>query len=236
VKNTRKAATRGVLASQAGAFFVAACAAFLASSHALTAPVYARDSAGAVRPSQDAARAARVAPGARVALLPVVNLSGEKDAKQRRDQILKAEDELNRQFGRRGFTVLPRAEVERALADAKLDLTDEENHNRATLFGVGKALNADLIVFVVITDVDQRRVQTAFDIDEMVGKAKTKTWLLSVPDGVALLSAYRQESQSRSNLAPSFDSGARLIRKSVEGTVRDALADFLKQYPEVGKR
>ncbi|GAB4460561.1 MAG: hypothetical protein OHK0029_24780 [Armatimonadaceae bacterium] len=172
---------------------------------------------------------------ARVALLPVINFSGEKDDKQRRDQIAKAEEELAKQFRNRGFTLIDRAAIEQSLTDADIDLTDEEYHNRATLYRIGKAVNAEVIAFVVILDVDQRRVETPLDIDEMVGKAKTKMWVLDVANEKPIVNAVRQESQSRSNIVPSLDSGARLIRKAVEGAVRDTLKPYLNQLPVAQK-
>jgi hypothetical protein len=168
----------------------------------------------------------------RVALLPVVNLSGEKDARQRRDQSKKGEEELRRLFAERGFSVLSDDAVQKALADDNIDLADEEFHNRATLYRIGKALGADLIAFVVITDVDQARVKTPLtDNQELVAKVKTKTWLLDVPNERPILSAQRQESQSRNPWFAEFDSGARRIRNTVAGCVRDTLKGFFRDFP-----
>jgi hypothetical protein len=169
----------------------------------------------------------------RVVLLPVVNLSGEKDKKQRLEQTKKASEELFKQFNDRKFNVLTDAEVRDALDDLEIDMEDEENHNRATLYKIGEKLNTDLVAFVVIQGIEQRRTNQVGILrnsgdGELVASCIIKIWLLDVPKKQRILSAYRQEAQSKNNVFPSFDSGARLIRKSVEGAVRDSLKDFFK--------
>ncbi|MDX1932893.1 MAG: hypothetical protein SFU56_09840 [Capsulimonadales bacterium] len=184
--------------------------------------------------AQDAAPAptAQATAGSKVVLLPVINISGEKDDKQKADQVKRAEEELAKQFRERGFMLIPRETVDKALTDERIDLTDEEYHNRSSILKVGRATGADLAVFVLITDVDQRRVRAPLTGEEMVGKARTKIWVLSVADEKPLLNAVRHESQARSNLLPGFDSGARLIRNSVAGAVRDTLRPFFLNLPK----
>jgi hypothetical protein len=167
----------------------------------------------------------------RVALLPVVNLSGEKDKKQRLDQTKKAAEELYKQFNDRKFIVLADNTVRDTLDDLEIDVEDEENHNRTTLYKIGEKLNVDLVAFVVIQSIAQRRTNLGGgrgrdDDGELVASAVIKIWLLDVPKKQRILSAYRQEAQAKNNMFASLDSGARLIRKSVEGAVRDSLKDF----------
>jgi hypothetical protein len=125
----------------------------------------------------------------------------------------------------------------KTLADLKIDLMDEENHNRSTLYRMGEAADADIIAFVVITNVDQKRVQRPFGDDDhqLESRANIKIWLLDVKQQRPLLSAFRQEAQAKNILLASFDSGARLIRKAVEGAVRDSLKETLSLYPIVQK-
>jgi hypothetical protein len=169
----------------------------------------------------------------RIVLLPVVNLSGEKDKKQRLDQTKKASEELFKQFNDRKFIVISDAEVRNTLDDLEIDVEDEENHNRTTLYKIGEKLNTDLVAFVVIQSVEQRRTNQGgsrnnSDDGELVASAVIKIWLLDVQGKKRILSAYRQEAQAKNNTFASLDSGARLIRKSVEGAVRDSLKDFFK--------
>jgi histidinol phosphatase-like enzyme len=174
----------------------------------------------------------------RVLILPVINQSGEKDRKQRADQIAAGQKEVEKQFRSRGFQISEHAVVEKTLADLKIDLTDEENHNRSTLYKIGEAQNADIVAFVVITNVDQKRVQRPFGDDDhqLESRANIKIWVLDVKHQQPLLSAFRQEAQAKNILFASFDSGARLIRKAVEGAVRDSLKETLAPYPVVQKQ
>jgi hypothetical protein len=206
----------------------------------LTAATVVASSPAVLASRQDAAAAPAAAvrrndaAQTKVALLPVLNLSGEKDEKQRRDQTAKAEEELRRAFEGRGFVLVETEAVRRALEAEKVDLADEEFHNRATLYRVGRAAGADLVAFVLITDVSQRRTQTPLtDLQELVGSARTKTWLLDVAAERPLLSARAREAQAKNNLFAGLDSGARLIRNAVAGAVRDTLRDALSEYPKV---
>lgn len=182
--------------------------------------------------------AVRYVPAAtRVLLLPIVNLSGEKDKKQRADQTAAAQKEFDKQFRSRGFQIVEDTETEKTLADLKIDMTDEENHNRATLYKVSEAVKADIVAFAVITNVDQKRVQRPFGDDDhqLESRANVKIWLLDAKQQQPILSGVRQEAQAKNILFASFDSGARLIRKAVEGAVRDSLKQPLAPYPVARK-
>ena len=208
------------------------CAALLGTS--LTTPILGRAAYAAIT---EGATPRYVPAQTRVVLLPMVNESGEKDRKQRADQVATGQKELEKQFQSRGFNIVGSLSVDKALADLKIDLADEENHNRAALYKIGSALNADVVAFVVITNVDQKRVQRPFGDDDhqLETRANIKVWLLDVKRQEAILSAVRQEAQAKNVLFASFDSGARLIRKSVEGAVRDSLKEVLSSYPVVSK-
>jgi len=173
----------------------------------------------------------------KVAVLPVINASGEKDRKQRIDQVSVGNKELAKQFRQRGFLLTDASVIAQAIADQKIDLNDEENWNRANLYRIGEAAGADLIAFVVIDNVDQKRHgQVGSDKnDELASRANIKIWLLDVKSHHAILSAVHQEAQAKNPIFADFDSGSRLIRKSVEGAIRDVLKDFLRTYPNVAK-
>jgi hypothetical protein len=219
---------------QPKSLFVAAA---LLSGLMLTAAVYPAPAQAQESDIRNASvPAIREAREMKIALLPVVNLSGEKDSRQRRDQGKRGDEELRKLFTERGFLVLGDDVVQKALADENIDLNDEESHNRATLYRLGKATGADLVAFVVITDVEQQRVKTPLtDSQELVAKVKTKTWLLDVPGERHILSAARQESQARNMWFAEFDSGARLIRNTVAGCVRDTLKGFFRDHPVVAR-
>src|SRR5687767_11021719 len=94
----------------------------------------------------------------KVALVPVLTLSGETWAEAKTKQTERGDEELRALFAERSFQIIERVNVDSAVKKLGIDLTDEEQQKRETLYRIGEEVNADLIAFVVITDVDQRRV------------------------------------------------------------------------------
>ena len=170
----------------------------------------------------------------RVAILPVINQGGEKDAKQRAEQTKRGHQELIHQFKSRGFRLVDEADIIQVCQDNDIDLQDEEQHKRATFYRIGRAVDADLVVFAVITHVDQRRVlANTSNSQKLEGRASVKTWLLDVKRERPILNAAAWQAGSSRSLFAEFDSGARHIRNAVGGAMKDVLAAFLKPYPVV---
>ena len=168
----------------------------------------------------------------RVAILPVINQAGEKDAKQRAEQTRRGHEELTRQFKSRGFLLVDEADIAKTCADKEIDLQDEEQQKRATYYQVGRAVDADLVVFALITHVDQRRVLANTSGDQKLeGRASVKTWLLDVKRERPILNAATWQAGSSRSLFAEFDSGARHIRNAIGGAMKEVLAPFLKSYP-----
>ena len=109
----------------------------------------------------------------RVALIPVLNISGETWEEAKSKQSDRGNEELRALFTERSFQVIERPQVEAALKKLNVDLTDEEQHRREVFYQVGEEVKADLIAFVLITDVDQRKV-AKFLVTSTEGKAKMK--------------------------------------------------------------
>lgn len=165
-----------------------------------------------------------------IAILPVVNGSGEKDARQRRDQAARGSEELARLFAERGFRLVPAPAVEQALSEANADLEDEEQQNRATLLRVGKAAGADLVAFATILNVEPGPHKSSFK-----GRALIKLWLLDVGRETAVFSARKMEGHSRGGLDLA-DRHSEYIRRAVALAVQNALREFLSAYPRAAKR
>ena len=166
---------------------------------------------------------------AKVALLPVIDATGEKED-QRRDQANAVRMEMRDQFAQRGFDVIDEAAIAGALAENKVDLSDEEFQRRDTLFKIGKAVGADLVVFVVVTQAYAKIKENLFG-EQREGLAKTKTWLLDVKEEKPVLSAYVWEGKSTGG-AGLFTKGNRSRMGAACGnSIRDVLNDVLKPYP-----
>lgn len=189
------------------------------------------DAGGVAKPLDDV----KYAPDSTtVAILPVMNLSGEKDDAQRLKQAESGNEELSKRFIERGFKIADPAVVRKAVNDLKIDLNDEEQHKRASFYAVGRAVKADLAVFVVITDVNQRLNTNVFAYSRE-GKAKLKVWLVDVKRETPILSAYPKEGKSSGGPLAGIDRGSIRIVRAVGNGLRDALKDFFKPYPVVMK-
>lgn len=167
----------------------------------------------------------------RVAILPVLNQSGEKWEALKTNQVSKAEEYLSDQFGKRGFDIIPRSEVQSKLVDQKIDLTDEEQQKRSTLFELAKAVNADYIVFAMITGTGQTQRNRILYVD-VEGWCDTKVWLLDVAKQIPIVSAKTFKGRSGGNRMSFDNKGSDRQIQASANALRDALADFFKSFPE----
>lgn len=175
--------------------------------------------------------AAARADGPRIALVPTISTSGEKWADLTARQISKSSEFLKEQFLKRGFTLVPDAELTQAMGELKIDFTDEEQQKRSTLFDLAKKVKADFILFGVITATDQKKQDRLFYKD-VEGRTDVKIWLLDVAAEKPILSAKTVSGRSGGDRM-SFDrkGSDRQIQASANA-FRDALKDFFLAYPE----
>lgn len=89
-------------------------------------------------------------PSPSIALLPVVNRSPEKDQLFRREIEDAITERSNSVFIENGWKVMPKSELENAIKSSGIDLNDEEQHNRASLFKIGESAKTDYVFFIVI--------------------------------------------------------------------------------------
>lgn len=204
--------------------FIRILTAVLVLTLGLTLPAGAQSKA-ALRPLDPAAT--------KIALLPVIDATGEKDD-QRRDQANAVRLEMLSQFTERGFLVIDEAKVARAIADLKIDFSDEEEQRREPVYKVGRAVEADLVLFVVVTQA-YAKIKTNLFGEQREGLAKTKTWFLDVKAEKPILSAYVWEGKSTGSAGP-FAKGNRSQMGAASGnSIRDVLNDVLKAYPKKKK-
>ena len=168
-----------------------------------------------------------------VALLPLIDRSGEKDA-QRKDQAGFARTELEKQFKGRGFKIVDDVTVAAAMKDLKIDLQDEEDYRRDNFFKVGHALHANLIVAVETVESTNKIHNGMFTVTRE-GLVKTKTWFLDVDNEKPILSAYSYIGKSIGG-GSIFSTGGQGRQVAAAGnSVRDVFNDALKAYP-IAKR
>jgi hypothetical protein len=176
----------------------------------------------------------------KVAVIPTVNLSGEKDEAQAESQRASGDKALRELFGRRGFTLVPEEIVVEALAQMKVDTKDEEQHRRAVLMDIGKRCGADLVAFAVVKHVTQH-LHRGWWVDRRQGRAQVKLWVLDVPTSQPLVSGVTTEGESGGAFFAEFDKGSARMVLAVANAIRDTLlgknrkkpTGFLADYPEI---
>ncbi len=158
----------------------------------------------------------------KIAILPVIDASGEKDVKTSKEQCGFVSTELLKEFQERGFRFIERRSIDDVIKNQSIDLSDEEQRKRATMFGIGKEVGADLVAFVLITD----KVT-----GERTKDATIKIWLLDVNHQEPIMSGKPQE--GRSNMSNAFNRAS--WRRAFPFAVEAGLQEFFKPFPKVPK-
>lgn len=193
----------------------------------------------------------------RVAVVPVVNASEEKWEELKERQAAKGTEVLREAFLKRGFQVLDQAAVAGAMHRLDIDLADEEQQKRETLYRLGRELRATLIVFALITGTEQRvrdllsvsqpppvsvgPIPPLEDIGKKLlepfiparreGTVKLKLWLLDVPRQRAILTAKTVQGRSIGGYFAFLDKGSKRQVLAVGDALQALLKDFFKPYP-----
>ncbi len=164
----------------------------------------------------------------RIAILPVIDKSGEKDD-QRKDQANAVKMEAYDQFYQRGFQVIDEGTVAKAVTDSGIDFNDAEEHRKDNLYKLGKALNADLVLFVVVDQAYSKLKHNLFG-DQREGLAKTKTWLVNVKDQKSLLSAFIREGKSTGSTGIGDKGNRSRMGSACSNAIRDTLNAALAPF------
>ena len=131
--------------------------------------------------------------------------------------------------------------MQKAITDQKMDLTDEENQRRAVFYQLGKAVNANLVVFVVIESVSRHNKSNSFFGSQKEGKALLKMWLVDADPEKPILNAVQHEGKAASNafmdnqIMPDTNGYTKFTIRAVGHGIDDLLKDFFKPYPELKK-
>jgi len=164
-----------------------------------------------------------------------------RDAPLQERHVAKAREELGTLFTGHGFRLADDAAVQKALAEGKIDLSDEENQRRTVFYQLGKAVHADLVVFVIIESVSRHNKSNSFFGQQKEGKALLKLWLVDADREQPLLNAVQHEGKAASNafldnqLGPDTNGYTRYTIRAVGHGLDDILKDFFKPYPETAK-
>lgn len=192
-----------------------------------------------------------------VAIIPLVNASEEKWEELKEKQAIRGNEVLREAFLKRGFQVIDQATIADAMHRLDIDLSDEEQQKRETLYRLGNEVNANLIVFALITGTEQKvRDLISYQIPPVVsvgpippldsitkkviepfiparreGNAKLKLWLLDVQKQKPILTAKTAQGRSIGGYFAFLDKGSKRQIKAVGDALQLLLKDFFKPYP-----
>jgi hypothetical protein len=169
-----------------------------------------------------------------VAILPVIDRSGEKAENRRKQQAGNGYRNLIEIFYERGFKVADKGAVEKAIADAGMDLTDEEDYRRDNFYKVGETVGADLAIFAFIMHTREDTKRNLFSNGEKQGRASVKMWLVDVKQKKPIFSAVVKEGKA-AGLSKLFatDEGRNRRANAVGNAIKEQFEEFLKPYPKV---
>jgi RNase H-fold protein (predicted Holliday junction resolvase) len=170
----------------------------------------------------------------KVVILPVIDKSGEKDD-QRRDQANAVKMEAYDQFFQRGFQVIDEATVTKAVTGSGINFDDQEEHRKDNLYKLGKALNADLVLFVVVDQAYSKIKKNVFN-EQREGLAKTRTWLIDAKDQKPLLSAFIREGKSTGNSGIGSKGNRSHMGAACSNAIRDTLNSVLTPFDRDKKK
>lgn len=128
-------------------------------------------------------------------------------------------------FAKKGFVLVPQLDIDRAIADLKIDLTDEEQYRKDVLYSLGKKVNATLVAFAVITDTNQK-MQTQFLSYKREGHTKVKAWLCDADRQQPVFSAKSMDGSSGGGFFAGLDKGSDRQVIATENALRDLYHDF----------
>lgn len=162
-----------------------------------------------------------------IAILPAMNASGERWQELKDRQCAKVDSYLEKEFSSRGFTVIPKREVEASIAKLRFDFMDEEDHKKAHFYQVADEVKADYVFFPLITSTEQG-YQDRDAYRDREGRCDVKVWFLKVSNRETILASRNFAGRSgglRITLKPSD----RQIQ-AAENAVRDSLEEGMKIY------
>lgn len=166
-----------------------------------------------------------------IAIIGVLNLSGEKWEELKKKQVTAVTDYLHAEFRKRGFRITPSHVVSQCLADMKLDVNDEENHRRSVLYEIGRQLDVDFVLFGVIISTRQHE-RSRFLYTDVEGETQAKIWLLDVRRETSIVSGRTFTGRSGGYRGgPLVTKGSDRQMQSAINAFRDALSEFLRGFP-----
>lgn len=181
--------------------------------------------------ARQTAQAPAQTPAPKIAVLPVINASGDRWI-EHKDQVTdRVTKRLTKVFGDRGFTFSQPTEIDGALKKEQMDLTDEECYRRDNFYKVGEDVGADYVAFVEVTAETQRTQQTFF-VNSPEGEVTIKYWLMDVKNHAPVYSAKSNSAKAHAAAWLGFAKGSDQQLTAADRVVTDTFKDFLERFPK----
>ena len=181
------------------------------------------------------AQALAQTPAPTVAVLPVVNATGEKWVELRQKLEERLTKALALAFSERGFQLVDPTAIQASLDADKIDLKDEEFHRRDTLYKVAGAVKAKYSVLVVLTHNTQRKKQNFFT-EAPEGEVTIKYWLVCTDPEEAIFSAKSETAKARPHAWLGVAKGSDQQLTAADRVIVTAFKEFLDKFPLVKKK
>jgi hypothetical protein len=168
--------------------------------------------------------------GTKIAIVPTISQTGDKWPELQKRQAEASDKWLAEQFTKRGFIVVPTADVVKAIADLKIDFGDEEQRTRTNLYKIGRQVGTTLVIFPVVTASNQGT--SGGLMPRQRGTATVKLWLADAVKEEAIINAVTVHGNALgSAFLTGMEKGSALQVKAVENTLNDHLKPWFKSYP-----
>lgn len=177
-----------------------------------------------------AACAAAAAAGMKVAIVPVVNVSGQQWEALKARQDNGCNDYLRNQFEGHGFDLVPPENILTEMRSQGVDFKDDESSRRDNLRAIGRAVKADYVILAMITDSNASKESHLIFNDE-VGHATARVWIVDVAHGNVLMSGDRITSESGGTRLTYNSRGSDREVQAAINAMRDGFGEFLAKFP-----
>ncbi len=168
-----------------------------------------------------------VKPPAKIAVLPVPNLSKDKWEELKTQESAAARARLEELLTECGFEIVSDAEVDRVVAEAKIDFKDEEQWSKKNILSIGSRTKAGAVAFIAIK---QTRVKTIgnFFLPKAAGEAQIESWFLETAGSKTILDGVAKKGEKQA--PPTGATGMRLgaVRRAVDATFEPVLKEIPK--------
>ena len=171
--------------------------------------------------------ASALAADPKVAVIPFVNVSGEKWVELRDEVTARVSSTFEDELSYRRVAIVPKSEITSAVAESKVDWSDEENWNKKNMYDVARKVGAKYVVFVAVTKQEQRTRQN-FLVSTPEGEVEVKVWVLDAELEKPVINGKVFRDKARPSSWLGVAKGSDQQKTAADRVARSSLRDFWK--------